>query len=87
MKRGLIFGLFLLMGLILGNVLTEIANNVSWLSFLTYGKQIGIGAEHPVTIDLAVIRLSFGLSIQMNLAVVLCLIGSLIFYSKVGKNI
>lgn len=86
-KKGLIFTLFLFMGIFLGSILTEIAQNVPFLSFLTWGKTVGIGVPNPISIDLAVINLSFGFSIQMNLAILLCVIVSLLFYAKVGKNI
>ncbi|WP_077532759.1 DUF4321 domain-containing protein [Massiliimalia massiliensis] len=86
-KKGLIFALFLLMGILLGSVLTEIAQKVSFLHFLTWGKSIGIGVPNPITIDLSVLTFSIGFSLQMNLALLICIIGSLIFYSKVGKNI
>lgn len=86
-KKGLVFTLFLFMGVLLGTVLTELAEKVSFLSFLTWGKTIGVGIPHPVTVDLSVVTFSFGFSIQMNLAILICLIGSLIFYQKVGKNI
>lgn len=87
LKKGIVFSLFLFMGIFLGSILTEIAQNVSFLSFLTWGKTIGIGVPNPVVIDLAVVTLSFGFSLQMNLAILICVIGSLIFYSKVGKHI
>ena len=87
MKKGLIFALFLLGGVLLGSLLTEIAENVSFLRFLTWGKSIGIGVPDPVRIDLSVITFSFGFSLQMNLALLICLVAALIFYAKVGKNI
>ena len=59
-KKGLIFTLFLLLGILLGSVLTEVAQSVSFLRFFT---------------------------INVNVAVVLCIIGSLFVYHKVGKNI
>ncbi|MGI5959968.1 MAG: DUF4321 domain-containing protein [Massiliimalia sp.] len=86
-KKGLIFTLFLFTGIFLGSILTEIAQKVPFLSFLTWGKTIGIGVPNPVSIDLAVVTLSFGFSVQMNLAILICVIISLVFYAKVGKGI
>lgn len=87
MKKGLVFGLFLLGGVLLGSLLTEVAENVSFLHFLTWGKSIGIGVPNPVSIDLSVITFSIGFSLQMNLALLICIVAALIFYAKVGKNI
>ena len=86
-KRGLILRLFWLLGSCLGGVLTEIAQNVPALQFLTWGKSIGIGSPNPIVIDLSVVQLTFGITIQMNLAILICLIGSLLFYHGVGKKI
>ncbi len=87
MKKTLVFLLFFLMGIFLGTVLTEIASQVSFLSFLTWGKTIGFGDPNPLVLDLSVIKLTLGFTFQINLAILLCLIGSLIFYAKVGKGI
>lgn len=86
-KRGFIFTLFLLTGLVLGGVLTEVASRVSFLTFLTWGKSIGVGGTNPVVIDLSVVQFTFGVYAEMNLAILLCLIGSLLFYHNVGKRI
>lgn len=86
-KKGLIFTLFLLLGILLGSVLTEVAQSVSFLRFFIIGTSIGVGTPTPLTIDLSIIKLQFGFSINVNVAVVLCIIGSLFVYHKVGKNI
>lgn len=87
LKKTLVFILFLLMGIFLGSVLTEIAAKVDFLSFLTWGKSIGIGSPNPVVIDLAIMTVTFGFTFQINLAILICVIGCLILYQKVGKGI
>lgn len=86
-KKTVVFILFLFMGVFLGSILTEVAQNVSFLSFLAWGKTIGIGVPNPINVDLVVLKFSFGISFQMNLAILICAIASLIGYQKVGKNI
>lgn len=44
MKRALLLILYLFGGLLIGTLLTEIARNVSWLSWLCWGKSIGINS-------------------------------------------
>lgn len=86
-KKTLVFLLFLFMGIFLGTVLTEIASKVEFLSFLTWGKTIGVGTPHPVVVDLSVFTLTFGFTFQLNLAILISIIGCLLLYQKVGKGI
>lgn len=85
MKKGIVLTIFLLLGLFLGTVLTEIAGNVSWLSFLCWGKSIGI--DPAATLDLSVFTLTLGVTLRMNLATVLSLVLALFLYAKVGRNL
>ena len=86
-KKGIIFAVFLMGGILLGSVLTQVAEHVSWLSWLTWGKSIGIGVPNPCVVDLSVITFSFGFSLQMNLAILFCLAISMVAYHTLGKRI
>ena len=48
--------IFLLSGLVLGGLLGELANRVSWLWWLSYGESFGLST--PVTLDLSVLKIS-----------------------------
>jgi hypothetical protein len=85
MKKGIVLTIFLLLGLFLGSVLGEIAANVPSLSFLTWGKSIGI--DPAATLDLSVFTLTIGMTLKMNLATVLSLVLSLFLYAKIGRNL
>jgi len=85
MKRGIVLAIFMLLGLFLGMVLTEIAGNVSGLSFLCWGKSVGI--EPAAVLDLSVFKLTFGVTLKMNLATVICMVLSLFLYAKVGRTL
>ncbi len=87
MKKAFIFFLFLLAGILLGSVLTEIAERVNFLNFLTWGQSIGIGIPNPISIDLSVIKLTFGFSFHMDLSLLICIIASMICYVKIGKRL
>lgn len=85
MKNSISFIIFLFMGILLGVILTEVGYAFPILNFLNIGKTIGFGYPEPLLIDLSIIKLTLGFSINMNVATVICLIFSLILYKKIGK--
>lgn len=87
LKRTLLFLLFLLAGIILGTIVTNLAQEVSFLKWLCWGDAIGIGYPNPVSIDLAIVKLSFGFVLEVNLAKLICIIGSILIYAKVARKI
>lgn len=71
------------MGIVLGSYLGELALQVSWLKFLSYGKELGL--TNPVTLDLGFIELTFGFLCKLNLASILGFALSLFLVKKVIK--
>ena len=84
MKRAPLLTLYLFGGLLIGTLLTEIARNVSWLSWLCWGKSIGINS---LSVDLSVVQFNFGITISMNVAVLICLIIAVVLYVKTAGKI
>ncbi|MBQ2697825.1 MAG: DUF4321 domain-containing protein [Clostridia bacterium] len=70
-KNDLIGLLLLLAGVIIGSFLADLAAGIEWLSWLSYGRSIGIGWPTPITVDLVVIQFTFGLSLHLSVAVIL----------------
>lgn len=68
----------LLCGIILGGFLGQLASNVSFLSWLSYGKTFGLTS--PVVLDLGILVLTFGLTITINIASMIGLIIGIIVY-------
>ncbi|MGI6031504.1 MAG: DUF4321 domain-containing protein [Eubacteriales bacterium] len=83
MKNTFMFWVTILTGLILGGLLGELASKVSFLSFLNYGKSIGISGQSPMVMDLSVAKLVFGVELRLTIASILGLITSIIIYKKV----
>ena len=54
--------IFLLSGLVVGGLLGELANRVSWLWWLSYGESFGLST--PVTLDLSVLKITFSCMIK-----------------------
>ena len=80
-KGRLISLLFVLAGLVIGGLIGNVASNVSWLSWLSYGEEFGL--MDPLVLDLNVLTLTLGLTIKINIASIIGVIISLIVYRKV----
>ena len=70
--------LLLLAGIVLGSFIGHLSRNVSWLSLLSYGKTFGL--ESPVVLNLGVMILTFGLTIDINIASIIGVIIAIIIY-------
>lgn len=80
-KGRIISILFVLAGLVIGGLLGNLASNVSWLSWLSYGEEFGL--MEPLILDLNVLTLTLGLTIKINIASIIGVIIALIVYRKV----
>ena len=72
---------FLLSGLVIGGLLGEIASKVSWLWWLSYGENFGISS--PITLDLSVVSITFGLMFKINIASIIGMALSIFIYRKI----
>jgi hypothetical protein len=72
---------FLLSGLVVGGLLGEIAKNVDFLWWLSYGSEFGLA--NPVTLNLSVISLTFGLTLKINIASIVGMIIAIFIYRKI----
>jgi hypothetical protein len=61
--------------------LTELAKNVDWLWWLSYGENFGL--EEPLTLDLNVIKISFALMFKINIASIIGIALGIFIYRKV----
>ena len=73
--------LFICAGLVIGGLLGQIAAQVDWLNWLSYGQSFGI--SEPFTIDLQVIKITLGFIININVASIIGLAISLFIYKKI----
>ncbi|HIT93596.1 MAG TPA: DUF4321 domain-containing protein [Candidatus Faecivivens stercoripullorum] len=87
MKKTLIFLLFLMAGLIMGAVLTRVAQQVSFLNWLCWGDSVGFGYPEAVTLNLSVIRLNLGMYVELNVARLICLAAALGAYLRWGRKL
>lgn len=73
--------LFILSGLVIGGLLGQMASQVDWLNWLSYGQQFGFG--NPIVLELNVIKLTFGITVNINIASILGMGIALFIYRKV----
>ena len=73
--------LFILCGIVVGGLLGELAGQVDFLWWLSYGEQFGI--SEPITLDLQVVSLTFGLMLKINIASIIGMILAIFIYRKI----
>jgi hypothetical protein len=73
--------LFILSGIVIGGLLGELAGNVDFLWWLSYGQNFGLST--PIQLDLSVVQLSFGLMFKINIASIVGMVIAIVIYRKV----
>lgn len=73
--------LFICAGLVIGGLLGQLAGQVDWLSWLSYGQ--GFGVEEPFVLDLNVIKITFALVVNINIASIIGMAIALFLYRKI----
>lgn len=77
-KNAWILMLFILAGIVLGGFVALVTQDISWLSWLSYGQTFGL--NDPLVLDLGIIVLTFGLTIRITIAGILGMIVGIILY-------
>ena len=72
--------LFILSGLVIGGLLGEIASNVDFLWWLSYGQSFGLSS--PLELDLSIVKITFGLMLKINVASILGLVIAVVIYHR-----
>ena len=85
-KKTIAFIFFLLAGITVGYVLSVLCSKVDFLTWLAMSKRVGIGSDSPLVVDLSVIKLVFGFTIEISIAQIFSIILFIILFNKVGKN-
>ncbi|MPN20769.1 hypothetical protein SDC9_168148 [bioreactor metagenome] len=87
LKRNLVFLFFLLAGIIIGALLASLGQQTAFLSWLAYGKTVGISVSDPLILDLSMLRMAFGLEIGINVAQIITITISLLVYKSVAQKL
>ncbi len=70
--------LLLLAGIVLGSFIAHLTSGVSALSWLSFGQTFGL--DTPLTLDLGVLILTFGLKIKFTIASIIGIVIAAIIY-------
>lgn len=73
--------IFICSGLVIGGLLGEMAGQVEWLNWLSYGQRFGL--QEPLVLELNVIKITFGLALNINIASIIGLAIALFLYRKI----
>lgn len=80
-KKNLLFFFYLLAGIIIGALLGHLCAGIPFLSWLDFGDSIGISAGH---VDLAILDITFGFSLSINVAQIITVGIAMWLYSRSG---
>lgn len=79
-KSLLVLIIFILCGLVIGGLIGELASNVSWLNWLSYGQQFGLST--PITLNLGVVELTFGILFKINISSIVGIVIAIFIYRR-----
>lgn len=77
--------LLMLCGIVIGSFIGHLAQGVSWLEWLDYGMNFGIGTEsgsNALVLNLGAIVVSFGLTIKISICSILGVVIAFLVYRK-----
>jgi len=69
MKRTLWFLFLICAGIVTGSLVADLTVGVSWLSWLSYALPFGLTS--PFVLDLGVVAFTFGLALNLSVAVII----------------
>ena len=85
MKKTFWLNFFLIcVGIVLGAMVSEMTSGIPILSWLSYG--LDFGTESPLVLDLNVLRLTVGLSVNISVSTILFVSLSLLLGRILVKN-
>ena len=70
--------LLMLAGIVLGSFVGTLTQNISGLSWLSYGQSFGL--DSPIVLNLGILIITFGLTIKITIASILGLILAAVIY-------
>ena len=73
--------IMLLAGIVLGGFMGQLANGISWLSWLNFGQSFGL--DSPLVINFGILVITLGLTIKITMASIIGIAIALIIYRKI----
>lgn len=80
-KNGWLLLLFILIGIVLGGLISELTVNIPALNWLSYGNTFGISnTGNALVLDLGILVITFALQIKITIASIIGVIAAIIIY-------
>ena len=73
--------IMLLSGIVLGGFMGQLANGISWLSWLNFGQSFGL--DSPLVINFGILVITLGLTIKITMASIIGIAIALIIYRMI----
>ena len=73
--------IMLLAGIVLGGFMGQLANGISWLSWLNLGQSFGL--DSPLVINFGILVITLGLTIKITMASIIGIAIALIIYRMI----
>ena len=73
--------ILLLAGIVLGGFMGQLANGISWLSWLNFGQSFGL--DSPLVINFGILVITLGLTIKITMASIIGIAIALIIYRMI----
>ena len=80
-KNGWLLLLFIMIGIVIGGLISEVTAGVSGLSWLSYGNTFGINSNgNPLVLDVGILVITFALQIKITVASIIGVIAAIVIY-------
>ena len=73
--------IMLLAGIVLGGFMGQLANGISWLSWLNFGQAFGL--DSPLVINFGILVITLGLTIKITMASIIGIAIAIIIYRMI----
>ena len=73
--------IMLLAGIVLGGFMGQLANGISWLSWLNFGQSFGL--DSPLVINFGILVITLGLTIKITMASITGIAIAIIIYRMI----
>ena len=73
--------IMLLAGIVLGGFMGQLANGISWLSWLNFGQSFGL--DSPLVINFGILVITLGLTIKITMASIIGVAVALFIYKMI----
>lgn len=83
-KNGWMLLLFILIGVVLGGLISDVTAGVPALSWLSYGNTFGMNnSGNPLILDLGILVITFALQIKITVASIIGVILAIVVYKVI----